>query len=63
MLYLTNLPTSYLVEYDFSLVTALLSQVCNCLDDTAGDDICVSLTTLQLDIQKCANVQQDQGTH
>jgi len=55
MLYFTNLPTSYLVESDFNWVTELLSQGCNWLH-VGADDFCLSLTTLQLDTQKCAQV-------
>jgi hypothetical protein len=54
--------TSYLVGSGFSWVTYLLSKVRNRLDVVKRGDLRVSLTTLQLDIQKLASVHQAQRT-
>jgi hypothetical protein len=62
-LYVTAVPTSSLVESCFGWVIYLLSEVGNCLDVVRRDDLCLSLTTLQPDIQKFANVYQAHGTH
>jgi hypothetical protein len=60
--YFSVFPISYLVESVFGSVTYLLSKVCNHLD-VKREHLCLSLTTLQPDIQKLASVHQVQGTH
>jgi hypothetical protein len=61
-LYFIAFPTPYLVESGFIWVTYLLSDVRNRLD-VRRDDLRLSLTALQPDIQKLASVHQAQGTH
>jgi hypothetical protein len=44
------------MEFGFSWATYLLSKVHNHLDVVKREDLCLSLTTLQLGIQKLASV-------
>jgi len=50
------------MESGFSWATYLLSKVHNHLDVVKTEDLCLSLTTLELCIQKPASVTQAQGT-
>jgi hypothetical protein len=53
---------SYLVEYGFIRATYLLSTLRNRLD-VKTDDLRLSLTTVQPDVQRLAGVNQAQRTH
>jgi hypothetical protein len=61
--YFIAFPTSYLVESGFIWVTYMLSKLHNRLDVVKRGDLCLSLTTLQPDIQRLASVHQAEGTH
>jgi hypothetical protein len=61
-LYVIAFPTPYLVESGFSWMTYLLSKVRNRLDVVKKDDLRLSLTTLQPDIQQLSTVHQAQET-
>jgi hypothetical protein len=61
-LYFIVFPTLCLVESGVSRVTYFLSKARNRLDVVRGDDVRLSLTALQPDIQKLASVHQAQGT-
>ena len=58
-----NYNYNYLVEFSSSWVTHLLLKVSNCLDAVTSDNLNLSLTTMQPEIQKLASVHQAQRTH
>jgi hypothetical protein len=62
-MYFISFPTFCLAGYGFNWATYLLSKARNRLDVVWGDDVRLSLTALQPDIQKLASVHQAQGTH
>ncbi|XP_076044767.1 zinc finger MYM-type protein 6-like [Oratosquilla oratoria] len=62
-LLLVAFPTSYLVETSFSRVMHLLSKTGNCLDIEKRGDLRLSLTSLELNIDKLAALHQSQRFH